>query len=251
MDKKKKAFYITELVLLLAAGFFTFAMVGYKTMALVLVGIAIIVALYYLISVKCKEHRELRKRLRFALSFFILLGMMAFAVLEAPIISEAATDEDVSADYAIVLGAGVNGYEPSLSLKNRLDAALDYAQKYPEAKLIVSGGQGPGEKITEAECMRLWLEERGVEPQRIITEDKARSTEENLLFSQELIRKDGGDPYGKTAIITAEYHLHRAKLMAQEIDLDPVGVAAHTSKAILMVNYFIREAAALAAYIML
>lgn len=251
MNNKTKAFYITELILLLAAGFFAFAMVGYKTMALVLVGIALIAALYYLISVKCKEHHELRKRLRFALSFFILLGLLAFAVLEAPIISEAVTDEDASADYAIVLGAGVNGYEPSLSLKNRLDAALDYAEKNPEAKLIVSGGQGPGEEITEAECMRLWLEERGVDPQRIIKEEQARSTEENLLFSQELIRKDGGDPNGKTAIVTAEYHLYRAKLMAEELGMDPVGVAAHTSKPILMVNYFIREAAALAAYIML
>lgn len=251
MNNKTKAFYIAELALLLAAGFFAFALVGYTTIALVLVGIAFITALYYFISVKCGEHHELRKRLRFALSFFILLGLTAFAVLEAPIISEAATDEDVSADYAIVLGAGVNGYEPSLSLRNRLDAALDYAENHPEAKLIVSGGKGPGEEITEAECMRLWLEERGVEPQRIIKEDKARSTEENLSFSQELIKRDGGDPYGKTAIITAEYHLHRAKLMAEAIDLDPVGVAAHTSKFVLKINYFIREAAALAAYIML
>ena len=99
--------------------------------------------------------------------------------------------------------------------------------------------------------MRLWLEERGVEPQRIIKEEQARSTEENLSFSQELIKRDGGDPYGKTAIITAEYHLCRAKLMAKALGMDCVGVAAHTSMPVLMVNYFIREAAALAAYIML
>ena len=251
MKNKTRAFYIAELVLLLMAGFFAFVLVGYTTMALVLVGFAVIVALYHLISVKCKERHELRKRLRFALSFFILLGVLAFAALEAPIISEADTDDDVSAGYAIVLGAGVNGYEPSLSLRNRLDAALDYAENHPEAKLIVSGGKGPGEEITEAECMRLWLEERGVEPQRIIKEEQARSTEENLSFSQELIKRDGGDPYGKTAIITAEYHLCRAKLMAKALGMDCVGVAAHTSMPVLMVNYFIREAAALAAYIML
>lgn len=251
MKTKNRAFWITELILMALAAFFAFALIGYGTLALMLIAVAAVVALYRLIGIVCRERPGMEKRLNFALSFILVLCLLAFAALEGPIIGNAKTDRDVSADYAIVLGAGVNGTEPSLSLLNRLEAALEYAEANPQARIIVSGGKGPGESITEAECMRLWLEDRGVEPQRIIKEEKASSTAENLLFSQRLIAGEGSDPTGKVAVITAEYHLCRAKLMAANLGMRPLGVAARTSYPVLMVNYFIREAFALAAYIML
>jgi len=249
--KKYRKFWITELVILVLAAFFGFVLLGYTVTALLLVGLAVLIGLYQLIAVCCKDRPGTAKCLRFALSFLVLLAFIAFAYFEQPIIQNAHTDKDGEADYAIVLGAGVNGDVPSLSLKNRLDAALEYAEEYPQSKLIVSGGQGPRENISEAECMRRWLEERGVEAERIIMEDKASSTEENLKFSQEIIEAQGGDPKGRVAIVTAEYHLCRAKTMAEELGMEPVGVAAHTTNPVLMVNYFIREALAMAAYTLL
>ena len=67
-----------------------------------------------------------------------------------------------SNDYAIILGAKVNGEKPSLSLQYRLDAALDYAKQYPHVYLILSGGQGAGEHISESEAMRRFLIENGI-----------------------------------------------------------------------------------------
>jgi len=249
--KKYRKFWITELVILLLAAFFGFVLLGYAVTALLLVGLAVLIGLYQLITVCCKDRPGAAKGLRFALSFLVLLAFAAFAYFELPVIQNAHTDKDCGADYAIVLGAGVNGDVPSLSLKNRLDAALEYAEEYPQSKLIVSGGQGPGENISEAECMRRWLEERGVEPERIIMEERAASTEENLKFSQEIIAAEGGDPEGRVAVVTAEYHLCRAKKMAEELGMEPLGVAAHTTNPVLMVNYFVREAVAMAAYTLL
>ncbi len=144
--------------------------------------------------------------------------------------------------YVIVLGAGVNGTEPSLSLRNRLEAALDFLEKAPGAAAVLSGGQGPGEQITEAECMRRWLAARGVAPERLILETRAATTRENIEFSLALIeQREGRRPDG-IAIVSSEYHLLRAKMQAKKLGVsDCAGVAARTTLPVLRVNYFIRE----------
>lgn len=241
---KKKMFWIMEALLLIAAGLFAFAMIGYGVIALVLCGAAAVAALYRLISCYAVKNPKSAKKLKPALTVLLLAGFALFCAAEIPVISSAHTDKDPEADYLIVLGAGVNGTVPSLTLANRLAAAKDYLDQYPEAKVVVSGGQGPGEDITEAECMRSWLEARGIAPERIIMEDKSTSTYENLVYSFSRIRDDGGTPEGKIAIASNDYHLYRAKYMARELGAEPVGIAARTPYPVLSANYFIREAAA-------
>ena len=133
-------------------------------------------------------------------------------------------------------------------LTQRLDAAARYLDANPDAACILSGGQGPGETMTEGEAMSVWLEARGIDPSRIIVEDKATSTMENLQFSFELIRAAGGEPDGNCAIVTSEYHLCRAKMMAADLGVEAWGVAGHTTWPTLMLNYFIREAFAVTYY---
>ena len=70
-----------------------------------------------------------------------------------------------------------------LTLARRLDAALAYLEENPKAYVVVSGGQGAGEDISEAEAMRRYLAARGIEESRILMEDKSMSTLENFLFS--------------------------------------------------------------------
>ena len=57
----------------------------------------------------------------------------------------------------------MNGEIPSLSLQYRLEAALDYAKQFPHVYLILSGGQGAGEHISESEAMKRFLVENGIE----------------------------------------------------------------------------------------
>lgn len=116
-------------------------------------------------------------------------------------------------DAVIVLGCAVNGSTPTQPLAARLDTAVEYHEKNPEAYLIVSGGQGFQEDITEAECMENYLLRCGVRADRIIREPKATSTNENIAYSKEIMNE-----YPKienVALITNDFHVFRAKQLAK------------------------------------
>lgn len=178
-------------------------------------------------------------------------GVLLFAVLEAWVISWARTDNDTPVAAVVVLGAGVNGTAPSLSLEVRLEAALDYIADKPDIPIVVTGSQGPGEDISEAQCMADWLMDRGVAAERILLEDQADNTEENIKFSQAMLRNKGIDTTANIAVVTSDYHLCRASLLWGVPWMVPV--AAHMPEAYwpLTVNYFIREAFAVAAEVLL
>ena len=132
---------------------------------------------------------------------------------------------DGTHDYAIILGAKVKpGGVPSQALANRLHAAVEYLNTYPQVQVIVSGGQGPDEDRTEASVMQAYLIEYGISEERILLEDQSTSTYENLLYSKELL------PDHETAvtIISNDFHLRRASFIAEKVGLQSDTVAAKT-----------------------
>ena len=234
---KAKLWLIAPALLLAGGCVFRFALTAHDFIGYGLFFAAAVVIAYHFFS----------PRLRKILTVLLILGVLGFAAVETPILAGAHTDAAEETDYIIVLGAGLHGDVPSLSLTDRLSAALDYTEAHPQAMVIVSGGQGAGENMTEAEAMAIWLEARGLDASRILREDRAASTEQNLEYSFALIRERGDDPEG-CAVVTAEYHLYRARLMARDMGVAVQGVAAHTSWPTLMVNYFLREAFAVVYY---
>lgn len=94
------------------------------------------------------------------------------------------------AQWIIVLGAQVRGKKITDSLRRRLDTAVCYLKKNKETKVIVSGGQGAGEEITEAEAMAEYLIKQGISKDRIRMEDQSTSTRENLRFSRKFLKAD-------------------------------------------------------------
>ena len=225
-------------ICLVTAAFLKFALIGYGFLAGCFVGLAAVLGLYELCA------RKNWKGLRWCLSFVLLLGFAFFIACEVPVVLASRGDEDAEADYLIVLGAGVNGTVPSLSMRNRLDAALGYLNEHPDCIAILSGGQGPGEDITEAQAMYRWLRDKGIEEQRLWKEERSTSTEENLAFSFDMIEAlETAD----IAVVSSEYHLYRAKWLAKELHgIDLSGVAGKTSYPVLKTNYFLREAFAVA-----
>lgn len=131
-------------------------------------------------------------------------------------------------DYAIVLGAKVNNVTPSLSLRYRLESALAYANEYPTVTLVLSGGQGPDEAITEAEAMKNYLIANGIDEKRLIVEGKSTSTYENILFSTELMPST----VKSFTIITSNYHLARSKKIAKELGFETDVIAAKTPEVV-------------------
>ena len=228
---------MAALALFAAAAVFAFALTGYVFSALICAGAGTVLLIYELFS------RRGWRRMKRALVVLLCLGALCFAVLEVPVIRAAGGEPGYEAEYLIVLGAGVHGDTPSLSLLNRLDAALEYLREHPDCTAIVSGGQGPDENLSEAQAMFDFLTAHGIPPERVLMEDEATSTEENLSFSLEVLRSTGVEPSGaEIAVVSSEYHLYRAQYLARGMGVELHGVAAHTSNPTLMVNYFIREA---------
>ncbi len=109
------------------------------------------------------------------------------------------------ADHAIVLGLALENGEPVPDLLSRLDAAQAYLMKYPEARLVLTGGNADGTGRTEAAVMRDILAERGVADGRMILEDQAESTKENFRNTARII-----DPAVPVVLISSNYHMDRA-----------------------------------------
>ncbi|MBR5490794.1 MAG: YdcF family protein [Oscillospiraceae bacterium] len=230
----KKGFIISALAIFAVALFLRFALVGYSFLAYCLMCAAAVVLIYgFLIWKKLKA-------LIIILTILLILGFALFLVMEIPVIIDSFGDKDVDADYIIVLGAGVRGSVPSLSMINRMTPTIEYMESHPDCIAILTGGQGEDEDLSEALAMYNYLTERGIDPQRLIMEDKATSTEENLKFSFDII----GDELAEATIgvVSSEYHLHRAKTMAKMLGVEVYGIPGRTSYPVLMINYFIREA---------
>ena len=113
----------------------------------------------------------------------------------------------------IVLGCGIRGEKLSPALRMRLDRALRYHRKNESAYVVVSGGQGPQEAITEALGMERYLTAHGVPAERIIREERSTSTEENFAFSKKLLDERLGTGY-RIAFVTNDYHVYRASRLA-------------------------------------
>ncbi len=136
-----------------------------------------------------KQHPHLWLRcLTGAASVLIMVTFVVILVVGSRIVGAMHTVPQENLDYVIVLGAQVRGTSPSLSLKKRLERAAEYAEENPGTIFILSGGQGPDEGISEAECMYQYLVAAGVPEDRLIKEDASTSTRENLTFSAEIIR---------------------------------------------------------------
>ncbi len=149
-------------------------------------------------------------------------------------------------EYVVVLGARVNGTKLTGSLWRRLKTAEEYLkdEANQNTKVIVSGGQGQGEDISEAQAMRDYLVEHGVEESRIIMEDRSTNTYENIQFSRKII----GNDEASVAIVTNGFHIYRATAMAKKQGMTNAHGLSASSDPIMTFSYYIREGFAVIAY---
>lgn len=123
---------------------------------------------------------------------------------------------------AIVLGAQVKPWGPSKLLQQRIEAAVDYMKENPEAKAVVSGGQGSDEPMSEAQCMYENMVKQGIDKNRIYKEDKSVNTKQNLKFSYRIINDNkllaSNNPESNgIAIVTDSFHQFRARIIASKL----------------------------------
>lgn len=129
-------------------------------------------------------------------------------------------------DTVIVHGCAlIRGDQVSRILANRLDLGLKLYRKSGEkALMVVSGGKGNDETVSEAAAMRAYLMEKGVPKEQILLEDQSHSTRENLSFSDQLLLERGGG--GKIALVTSGYHVFRCLWIAKKLSFKCSGFGA-------------------------
>ena len=153
-------------------------------------------------------------------------------------------------DYIVVLGAGlIGGEKVTPLLAKRIDRAIQFYKKQSEEtlsppQLLMSGGQGPDEKIPEAQAMREYALEQGIPDEDILMEAQSTNTLENMRFSKEIMERE--NPSGYHAIFTSNnYHIFRAGMYAEEVGLKIDGIGSKNARYYLP-NAFLREFIAVA-----
>ena len=163
-----------------------------------------------------------------------------------------------AAEYVIVLGAKVRGSEVSNSLKKRLDRALHYAENNPNTVLVLSGGQGAGEDISEARAMYDYLQYNGIPESQLLLEEQSVNTVQNIVYSKKVIdyqekykamaaKESLMDSYRersdsvKIAVLTSNYHVFRAKSIAKKQGIYNVSGIAAPGDPVLAIHMWVRE----------
>ncbi|MBW5448192.1 YdcF family protein [Cohnella sp. CFH 77786] len=193
---------------------------------------------------KLSYARPRRSRARRALRAFVWTAAAGFALLLvwcgwlyaqiATFHGISSSDKTVRADAGIVLGASLWNDKPSPGLSERLDHALALYREGVFPRIIVTGGlDAGGATITEAEGMRNYLTERGVPEDAIFMDTESRSTYENLIFAQDIMKAEG---WKSAVVVTHRYHGARAADIARTLGYDPVQVSVTETK-VMNVGY--------------
>lgn len=184
--------------------------------------------------------KSIPKQITNIITILFVVGLSIFTIVEGMIIYEGHHKDNKSTDYLMVLGAGLRGDKVSRSLKYRLDTAIEFNEKNPNVKIIVSGGQGSGEDITEALAMKNYLVSNGVDEDLIIEEDKSTSTYENFLFTKNLLKEEFGEGDYILTVVTNNFHMYRAKYLGKQVGFKCLGYPAPSDISTTL-NFHIRE----------
>ncbi|WP_049962873.1 YdcF family protein [Ruminococcus sp. HUN007] len=175
---------------------------------------------------------------------FIVIASVGFAVFCTVNMLSARNIKPEDPSAVVVLGCQVRNGVPSRMLKRRLDAALTYLETDTDVPVVVSGGQGPDEAISEAECMKRYLAEHGIPESRIIMEDKSANTDENLVFSFEKLDERG---ISRDIVLVSDgYHQYRAQHMAKRHGAVKVSAVSAATEPKFIATYYVREWLAIA-----
>ena len=171
------------------------------------------------------DGRRWMRAMIWTLAAFVLIELIMMAAVA---ITARTMDAPKSADCMIVLGGGLDREtgEPLPTLAYRLDRAIELFGEGYAPVIIVSGGQGADEVISEAEAMRNYLIQRGIPESVIIREAQSTTTRENMAFSKAIMDENG---YESALIVTSDYHLWRAMQLADRAGISGSCAGARNS----------------------
>ena len=181
-------------------------------------GVLLLWAFVWAVLLFCRHKNPKIRRIAKSVKILTFTAIFAFLVsfvwIEGLILTHDEGTESPTAQTLILLGAGLDGDRPSLTLIARMQTALEYLEENPNAAVVVTGGQGAGETVTEARAMHRWLTARGVDDSRIYLEEQATDTRENLRYSKAIIENENLPQ--PVAVVSSSFHLYRAARLAEQ-----------------------------------
>ena len=178
----------------------------------------------------------------------LLAGVLAFGALEALIFSGSRDQLHGEPQVMVVFGCQVKPWGPSVLLQDRLDTALAYLEEHPEMTVVVTGGQGDDEPVSEAQCMYDYLTEHGVDGDQILLEDQSHNTVQNLRYTVDLLAEEGYDTTADMVVVSNGFHLTRVRMLWGRVcggDYNLSTLAAPSSHVPSRLKMYIREPLAL------
>ena len=167
----------------------------------------------------------------------ITLFLLSFSAMVAAININAAKIPGNGADAVIVLGAGLRGEQVSHTLALRLNTAAEYLENNPETIVVVSGGMGVGETVTEAYAMKNYLLRKGIDENRILCEEESTSTVENFKFSKVILDEHFGNDDYNIVFVTNDFHCIRAGIYAERTGFSAESLASPSMRSMIPSDY--------------
>lgn len=201
---------------------------------------AFMLILFSIFKNRIKNFSRLYKLIKLSSIIFLTI----FIFVEGLIIFYPKNNINSDCDYMLILGAAVKGTTPSLTLQGRLDKALEYLNNTnDDLYIVVSGGQGNGENISEAVAMKNYLIQHGISENKIITEDKSTSTFENFNYSKDKIENHSSKKIENLniKIVTTDFHSLRSDLIAKRNGYKNITFYSSRSLPQFMPTYYTRE----------
>lgn len=230
--KQNKKLYLTAIILVLLPQLMNcvFPHLSFLMIFLSLCGLCTFIygLLLYFSRSNYKSISTISNILRIAALVLVVLFILSMIVIQYKIFSS--IDSKLNeCDYALVLGGGIRGKEPTLALKYRLDKAIEYLNKYTECKAVLCGGIGAKTKISEASVMQNYMLKNGISSDRLLLEEKSADTTQNIRFAKEIINDINENDDLRVAIITSDFHIYRAEMIARKAGFTNVfGISAKT-----------------------
>ncbi|MCD8355632.1 MAG: YdcF family protein [Clostridia bacterium] len=169
-----------------------------------------------------------------------ILWVISFAVVEGMIVSGIRSEPQEPVEVLFVLGGGLRGDQPTQNLQNRLVAGMEAMEQYPDAQVIVCGGQGDDEDQPEAEVMYRWMAEHGADTDRITLESQSRNTIQNIENAMAICeQKNWGTEH--VTVVSSGFHLFRIRHIMKSCGLAPSVIGAPAGNPAARTLMYIRE----------
>jgi uncharacterized SAM-binding protein YcdF (DUF218 family) len=163
-----------------------------------------------------RGRRRTRRRALFA-GALVLVAILGYYVISLfQVWSTGRSDQARPVDAIVVMGAAQYDGEPSPQLAARLDHVAELWPQGLAPLVVVTGGNQPGDRFTEAEASATYLTERGVPPDAIVREDTGSNSYESLEGAARLLEERG---LSSVLIVTDPYHALRSRLTAEDLGL--------------------------------